>query len=156
MKLYRIASRNHKIYSGLGAAIVGGRWNSIGQEVVYAATSLSGAKLELLAHIGFKCIPRNYGFVEITIPDELIVTKYPRKAPPKLETSKAWGDKWLLSKPTAVALLPSAASPGELIAMINPAHKAAVKILVSDEQLVKWDKRHFGRKGWVFKQLKST
>jgi RES domain-containing protein len=145
LKLYRIASFSHKIYSGLGAAIVGGRWNRIGQEVIYAATSLSAVKLELLAHVGFKCVPQNYGFVEITFADTMPITKYPRNTPPKMETSKTWGDKWLLEKRTAVALLPSAASPGELIAMINPAHEFAVKIEVSTEKPVKWDKRHFTR-----------
>ncbi len=145
MNLFRIASFSHKIYSGLGAAIVGGRWNSVGKEVIYAATSLSGAKLELLAHIGFKCVPYNYGFVEIAIPDGLTIAEYPRRSPPKMEASIAWGDRWLSEKRTALALLPSAASPGDLIAMINPAHEFAMKIQVSKEQPVKWDKRHFRR-----------
>lgn len=145
MELFRIASYNHKIYSGLGAAIVGGRWNSIGKEVIYAATSLSCAKLELLAHVGFKCVPQNYGFVEIDVPDGLAITKYPRRTPPRIETSKAWGDKWLTDLRTVIAVLPSAASPGELIAMINPAHEFAVKIQVSAEMPVKWDRRHFVR-----------
>lgn len=143
MKLYRIASFSHKIYSGVGAAIVGGRWNSIGKEVIYAATSLSGAKLELLAHIGFKSVPHNYGFVEMAVPEGLAIAKYPRSFPPTMKASIAWGDKWLLEKRTAVALLPSAASPGELIAMINPAHEFATRIQVTIEQPIKWDKRHF-------------
>lgn len=143
MQLYRIASFDYKIYSGVGAAIIGGRWNSVGKDVIYTALSLAGAKLELLAHIGFKCVPRNYGFVEIFVPNVVSVVKYPRSVPSKMITSQSWGDKWLSEEKSAIALVPSAASPGERIAMINPNHHQFPQILVSNEMKVNWDKRHF-------------
>ncbi len=95
MKLFRIASFKHKIFSGAGAAIEGGRWNSRGQFVIYTATSLAGAKLELLAHAGgFKELPVNYGFLAIEVPESVAVERYPRSKVPPLKKSVSWGDKW--------------------------------------------------------------
>ncbi|WP_244129506.1 RES domain-containing protein, partial [Burkholderia gladioli] len=37
MKLYRIADRRHPVWSGTGSMLVGGRFNSPGQPVIYAA-----------------------------------------------------------------------------------------------------------------------
>ena len=146
MQFFRIASFDHKIFSRLGAAIVGGRWNSIGSQVIYAATSLAGAKLELLAHTGFRCIPKNYGYVEIRVPSGVTKIDYPRPTPPKETSSQAWGDKWVIEKRSAVALVPSASSPSDFNALINPAHPDFDQIVVSAEYPVLWDRRHFAPK----------
>lgn len=61
MKLFRLASLSHPIFDGMGAALHGARWNSKGLPVIYAAASLAGARLELLAHIGFEAKPKNFG-----------------------------------------------------------------------------------------------
>lgn len=53
-RAYRIADRRHKIFDGQGAATFGGRWNSPGRRVIYAAETFAGAMLEVLvnANIG--------------------------------------------------------------------------------------------------------
>ena len=50
MIAYRIADARHPIFDGTGAMLRGGRWNSIGQRVIYAAESYAGAMLEILVH----------------------------------------------------------------------------------------------------------
>jgi RES domain-containing protein len=146
MKLFRIASRRHKIFSGVGAAKEGGRWNSRGNTVIYAATSLAGAKLELLAHAGgFNELPVNYGYVIIDVPDAVSVARFPSSKVPPLRVSISWGDKWLTDGNSLIALVPSKASPGDWNALINPMHPDFVKLKVSAELQAKWDSRHFKR-----------
>lgn len=58
-------------FSGIGAAKVGGRFNSIGSPpVVYAATdSLALALIEVLVHIHDRTIPPDFSYVKATIPN---------------------------------------------------------------------------------------
>ena len=42
--------------SGIGSATYGGRWNSIGKHVVYAALDPAAAILEVAVHKGFKVL----------------------------------------------------------------------------------------------------
>lgn len=143
MKLFRLASLSHTIFDGTGAALHGARWNSKGLPVIYAAASLAGARLELLAHIGFEAKPKNFGYVEIDVPDEIAVMRFPRKTVPSDSTSVAWGDAWLKERKTLLARVPSKASPGDFNYLINPSHPDFRKLHVSAERRVRWDSRHF-------------
>ncbi len=145
MKLYRIGLRDFPIFSGYGATVRGGRWNSPGLPVIYAAQSLAGARFELLARIGFNGKPENYGYIEIVVPDGLTVVKYPKSVVPSEAVSRRWGDGFLRQGKSAIALVPSAASPGEFNALINPSHPDFRLIKVSAEYPAKWDSRHFKR-----------
>jgi len=50
--VHRLGASRHPIWSGDGAAAVGGRWNAVGTPVIYAASTLSLAMLETLAQRG--------------------------------------------------------------------------------------------------------
>ena len=60
MRIYRMhrAARATADYAGAMAA--GGRWNSIGTPMLYAAPHLSMACLEVLVHLDKSEIPRRY------------------------------------------------------------------------------------------------
>ena len=45
MRAFRIADRRHPIFDGTGAKLTGGRWNSPGRPVIYAAETFAGALL---------------------------------------------------------------------------------------------------------------
>jgi RES domain-containing protein len=45
---YRIADGRHPLFDGTGAALFGARWNSPGKPVIYAASTYSGALVEIL------------------------------------------------------------------------------------------------------------
>lgn len=53
MKIYRVAYRRYAEapFDGEGAYLYGGRWSSPGTRLAYAATTLSLAMLEFLAHV---------------------------------------------------------------------------------------------------------
>jgi RES domain-containing protein len=59
-------------FSGEGARIVGGRWNSKGKRMVYTAENLSLAILEVFVHLNVPTVARDF-FVAIKaeIPDNL-------------------------------------------------------------------------------------
>jgi RES domain-containing protein len=143
--LFRIAQLKYPIFSGFGAAKQGGRWNSPGQQIIYTATSLAGAKLELLAQGGaFGLMPKGYGYVIVAVPDGVEIKRYPRRRPPKLEyESQGYGDEWANSLVSSILLVPSAASPGDWNALINPLHPDFKRLVVGKERKLIWDKRHF-------------
>lgn len=122
---------------GGGAKMTGGRWNAKGRAVVYAATTISLATLETLAHLGDNIAIRNAFLVRIDIPatlwrrrvivvpDELDTTW---KAEPPGSTSIAFGNAWLAKTDSPVLLVPSVIVPEEHNVLINPAHPAVAKV----------------------------
>lgn len=147
LQLFRIAQLKYPIFSAFGSAKFGGRWNSPGTAMIYTATSLAGAKLELLAQggaIGLQ--PKGYGYVTVHVPEDVRLARYPRTRTPKAALqSQNFGDRWIKVRETAILLVPSAASPGDWNALINPAHPDFERLVVSRERKVIWDKRHFGQ-----------
>lgn len=145
MKLYRIAALKFPIFSGMGAALYGGRWNSVGSPVIYTATSLALARLEKLVQLdGLDVPPKGLGQIEIVVPDDIVKEIYPYKRIPASEVStQAFGDQWLKQRRTLVLFVPSVASDGDFNALINPEHKDFKRLQVSSETPVRWDKRLF-------------
>ena len=45
----------------------GGRWNSPGRRVIYAAESYAGAMLEVLVNANIGRMPKHHGWIEILI-----------------------------------------------------------------------------------------
>lgn len=117
--------------SGIGAARNPGRWNSFGCPVVYASSSIALACLETLLHItGDLPLPLLRWLVAIDIPVEQwqMRTSLMGKAPagwdssPPEASSSDWGDRWLASRSTLIAEVPSVIVPEEGNLLINPAH----------------------------------
>jgi len=123
--------------SGGGAAAVGGRWNSEGKHVVYAATSVSLCVLETLAHLGDDIHCRNRFLVAIDIPAGLWSK---RKTLTTQDLPTTWlaepagmdtvrlGDHWLTQANELLLLVPSVIVPEEFNLLINPGHKLAKQI----------------------------
>src|SRR5271168_4502677 len=107
MIAFRIADRRHPIYDPTGAFLFGGRWNSPGKRVIYAAQTYAGALLEILVHANLGVLPKTHAAIEIHIPDDL-----PREtlascdlegwAGEDLSASRRFGDRWLEERRSAV------------------------------------------------------
>ena len=146
MIAFRIASRRHPVFDGAGAAEYGGRWNSPGRAVIYAARSLSLAMLEQLAQAGTGRLPRHQVCVEITILDAVSTeTVEPRDVPAwdaaDRLASRAFGDRWLAEQRSCVLLTPSVIVPAEQNVVINPAHVDFARIKASTPRPLNWDER---------------
>jgi RES domain-containing protein len=120
-------SKRYPSTSGKGAALSGGRWNPIGVEVIYAATSVSLATLEILVH--FSVLPLDYVVTEIRIPDGVHIEHIPEsKLPPRwnarrpIPATQELGRLWVLENRSPVLSVPSSIIPSERNFVINPGH----------------------------------
>lgn len=126
--------------SGGGAKSTGGRWNSKGSSVVYAATSISLATLETLAHLGDNINIRNAFLVRIEVPaavwkkrEMVEAADLPATwiAEPPGATTIRYGDHWIAGLTAPILLVPSVIVPEEYNVLINPAHPQTVQITAS-------------------------
>ena len=124
---FRVAKRKFAktAFSGSGARLYGGRWNSIGTPMVYTAGSLSLSLLEWRAHLAQWPAPPLM-VIEVEIEEHLIWT--PRKLPadwkrlPLGRGSAIFGDDWVRSQRSAVMRVPSVIVPSEWNYLLNPTH----------------------------------
>jgi len=123
-------------YGGAGAALGGGRWNSRGLYVAYAAWSRSLAMLELLVHVTRDQAPDDLVFVGAEIADDAIedldVASLPqgwRRTPPPVEL-RAVGDAWIRQTRALALRVPSAIIPQEHNVLINPEHPQFRKMTI--------------------------
>jgi RES domain-containing protein len=150
MITYRIADGRFPIYDSTGAMLYGGRWNSPGHPVIYAAETFAGALLETLVHANLNRIPHRQMFVHIQIPEPLIgavdAAAVPGWDKADLLASRALGDHWLKETRSAALLVPGMATSGrEHIVLIDPRHPKFAQIVASSPEPVTWDSRLFER-----------
>lgn len=144
MILWRIAAETRQYraddQTGGGAAKSPGRWNEVGQAVLYTAPTIAIAALETAAHIDDSGLPLNRYLVRLDVPtgvwrkrEALAPAALPPmwSAIPAGATSAQTGSEWLKSLRTAVLLVPSVIVPEEQAALINPAHPDASRIMAT-------------------------
>lgn len=149
MIAYRIADARHPIFDPAGAMLRGGRWNSIGQRIIYAAGSYAGAMLEVLVHANLSLPPKHHHVVRITIPEQARVETVQPLALAGWDAedlvSRQFGDAWLKEKRTAVLEVPSVITEGrENNILLNPLHPQFPFIEASEPEPIRWDVRLFG------------
>lgn len=151
MRVWRISKANYaqQAFTGMGAKLVGGRWNFPGEAVVYTSASLALAALETYVHLPSALnLPRNLVAVAAEIPDTLPrevikVGALPRnwKASPAPDELKLLGSAWLKRNQTAILELPSVIIPDEANYLLNPAHPDFQQITIGQPQPFLYDPR---------------
>lgn len=127
---WRITKEKHAkaAFTGEGARLAGGRYNSTGKLLIYAAQSRSLAMLEMLIHLESAELLKKYVFFEIAIDDSFILDADPSCLAGKLESNaslenlRAIGDGWAFDGASAVLRMPSMLVPGEENFLLNPRH----------------------------------
>lgn len=128
----------------------GGRWNSIGRRVIYAAETYSGALLEVLVHANLNRPPKNHQVVRIHIPDDLAresvkIDQIEGWDAEDMIASRAFGDDWIEAQRTAVLRVPSVITRGrEYNVVLNAMHPQFVLLKADAPEPVYWDPRLFG------------
>lgn len=151
MLAFRIADRRHPIFDATGAMLKGGRWNSPGSRVIYAAETYAGAVLEVLVHANLGSLPRTLASVTIHIPDDLVPETLDPAALPgwnaeDLHGSRSFGDLWLAQRRSAVLLVPGVVLQGrERSVLLNPEHPDFPRIEAGPPEPVPWDTRLVAR-----------
>src|ERR1035441_10765404 len=82
MRCFRIGDARFTLLDGGGARLHGGRWNSAGHSVIYAAETYAGAILELLVHANLNRLPHTHAVLTIEIPEDLAVERLAAPALP--------------------------------------------------------------------------
>lgn len=127
-------------FDGEGARLNGGRWNSLGTRMVYTASSLSLATLEILVHTeDISVIYELFSVIPISFDHSLVKTisgkSLPQgwNAPQSVSETQIIGDRWIEQGSLAILEVPSAVTGNESNYLINPFHP--------DFSLIKIDKR---------------
>lgn len=150
MRIYRIADSRHPVWTGTGAMLVGGRFNSPGRPVIYGALTFAGAMLEVLVHARIGKVPRHQVCVAADVPEGVSIERVESAALPAgwdahdaPGIARAFGDRWLEEGRTAILLVPSVVARAEWNALVNPGHPEAPRIVVGAAEPVRWDERLF-------------
>lgn len=138
---WRIVKEKHakSAFSGEGARIFEGRWNSAGVRVVYCSESLALAALEILVHTQPVMTRDKFHAFRVTWDESLMATMELKKLPkgwnaqPPGLISRKIGDEWVKSERSAVLALPSVIVPLERTYLLNPRHTDFGKIKIRDE-----------------------
>ena len=137
-------------FSGIGAAKVGGRFNSVGSPpVVYAACdALALAIIEVLVHMYDRAVPPDFSYVKAMIPDtvsreKLEIDDLPLNWSmwPHPDSTRVIGDEWLASESSCLLLVPSAVTRVDFNCLINPQHPDFASIRVEPPDPLDFDHR---------------
>jgi RES domain-containing protein len=109
--VYRLTSARFPRCDREGARLYGGRWNSKGRAVIYAAATQSLAALEILAHAA--ALGEDYVVIVIEIPRDLGIEEVRGGdlALWDLAYTREVGDRWVERGHTAVLQVPSKVIP---------------------------------------------
>lgn len=136
-------------FSGEGAELAGGRWNSPGMRVVYASSSISLALLEILVHLqksrvlsAYLVIPARFQKRHLKRLDGENLPQDWGAHPPSAPT-QTLGDKWVEAHQSLVLEVPSVIVPLETNYLINPAHPAFEQVDVGASLELPLDARLF-------------
>ena len=117
--------------SGAGAKNTGGRWNAVGDPLVYTSETQALACLETVVHLNAGGLPLNRYLVSVTLPAAVRAdarTETPGSLPvgwdadPSGRASIQFGTAWIRSLASALLRVPSVIVPDEYNVLINPLH----------------------------------
>jgi len=123
---------------GEGARRYGGRWNTRGRPLVYAASCAALAVLEVRVHLDLapELLPDDYILVTIELGDVTIEEVMELPAEPA-----AFGDAWLVEGRSAVLQVPSVIVPESANLLLNPVHPSAGQARIIRRRPFAFDRR---------------
>ena len=149
MICYRACKVRYDPWDGTGAALQGGRWNSPGRAVIYAADSFAGSILEILAHaLRPRTLPGPHHASRFDIDETLIEVVSADGVPgwqePSSTPARSFGDRWLDELRSAALVVPALPSrPVGRLVLINPVHPGSAGIARGAPFTIPWDERLF-------------
>jgi RES domain-containing protein len=147
--VYRIcAQRFARDLSGEGARRNGGRWNTPGTALVYAARSRALACLEYLVHAGDLSLLPPMQLVTIEIPEEAPAARIDTGSLPASWSSplpspatQQLGDLWAKGGQALLLEVPSVIIPEEPNVLLNPAHPQMRAVSITGVREFRFDLR---------------
>ena len=145
------AARVNSAFTGEGARIYGGRWNSPGTTVIYVSEHESLAALESLVHL--TPIPPDDRYLSFRLEwDDKLTEHFPSKSlpphwntePPDFRTMQI-GDEWVRAGKSVALEVPSVLSASEMNFLLNPKHPDFKRIKISKPIEYRFDSRLMNR-----------
>lgn len=138
MIAWRISRAPFADLSGTGARLYGGRWNSPGRALIYAAETAALAVLEVRVHLDL---------TPDLLPDDYVLTGI-ETGSAAIETIEALpdapheiGDAWLAEARSPVLRVPSFIVPESFNLLLNPAHPEAAGFQTVRQRPFRFDAR---------------
>jgi RES domain-containing protein len=151
LRLWRIVTGPHPIWSGEGARRFGQRWNPPGLPAIYTGTNFAVCLLEILVHANRRAPPSAARCVEALVPETVSRERFDPAAHPgwdnphDVSIAQAFGRFWLQQRRSALLLVPAVVTGGrDTNAVVNPDHPDGVHIVVRPEAPLRLDPRLFG------------
>jgi RES domain-containing protein len=153
---YRMCRERYDPRDATGAERFGGRWNLPGIPLLYAASTISLACLEILVHVrNPELFPDDFTYTPIEFPDEVCSHWPPEGVDAKLKTdalaseviSRNVGSDFQRlgkndpSKASVVQEVPSVVVPQEMNYLVNPEHPEYARVVWGKTQPFRFDKR---------------
>ena len=135
---WRICRRPFADLSGEGARLYGGRWNSPGRPVVYAAEAAALAVLEVRVHLDldWSLLPADYVLMAIDLSSLAI-----ESLEEALDDPVTYGDAWLESRRSVVLGVPSVLVRESRNLLVNVAHPEASRASIASIRSFSFDER---------------
>jgi RES domain-containing protein len=150
LRVFRAFERKHAAtaFSGEGARLYGGRWNSVGTAVVYTSATFSLALLEIMVNTSSARIPADMLYAPVDIPSDIVPEILDRAAlpddwfgyPPSPECQTI-GDDWVRSGRTVALVVPSAVARIDSNVLLNPAHPDFTRLVIGSTDVMTIDDR---------------
>jgi RES domain-containing protein len=149
MIVYRICNTRYaNDINGIGSKLYGGRWNNVGNAVVYSSSTRALAALEVLVHLPPKNVKlMDFSVVAIEVPENSVDEISYAKIKDELignglnSNFKLIGDNWLKKNTILLLKVPSVVIPEEFNYLINPLHKDFHKVKIKETKLFRFDER---------------
>lgn len=136
-------------FTGEGAKLYGGRWNSIGVPMIYASEHQSLAALEVRVHIDttrklkpYKCFAFHFDEHAMEVLPTSSLPKDWRQEPPSSSLQQI-GDSWIRGASSLILAVPSVIIPDETNYLINPGHPNFSKLRIDRPADFAFDQRLF-------------
>jgi RES domain-containing protein len=154
VKAWRIFKPKHaaSAFTGEGARLYGGRFNSKGIAVVYTSSSIALASLEMMVQLQASGLLSKYLLCEITfdrslasVMDRKVLPRNWKRSPPPVEVQQV-GDDWVADGESAVLQVPSAIVEEEANFLLNPHHPDFRRITIGKPHHFRFDPRLLKRR----------
>ncbi len=138
MLAWRLCRAPFADLTGEGARRYGGRWNTPGRPMVYAAADAALAVLEVRVHLDLTpdLLPDNYVLLTIDLGNLAIEAIADIPADPA-----AFGDAWLRAQRSPVLQVPSLIVPETSNLLLNPSHPDAARASIVAQRRFTFDRR---------------
>jgi RES domain-containing protein len=140
----RLANR---AFTGEGAKLYGGRWNSPGLSVIYTSATASLAVLEVFANVSKAELIAAYMLASCKFDDALVervsISELPADwtSSPAPQGLQVIGDEWLSAARSVVLEVPSAIIEHERNYLLNPLHPDFKRVARSRPEPFRFDLR---------------